>query len=373
MNPNIQPQTLKKDDRLNILRFTINGINVSLLNAIRRTILSDIPTVVFKTSPHEENRAKITVNTTRLNNEILKQRLSCIPIHITDLDMPLEDYLLEINEENRTDTIRYITTKDFKIKNIKTDAYLNEDALRTIFPPSTVTDNEYFIDFARLRPNISESLPGEKLQMTCEFSLGTVKEDSSFNVVSICAYGNTVNEPLADQELAKKISQWKEEDTSEENIRMKVKDWKLLEGHRIFIPDSFDFTIQSVGVFSNKYIIKKACDILIKKLNELTTVIETGLCEIIPSENTMQNCFDIILKNEDYTIGKVIEYIIYAKHYQGDQTVTFCGFNKMHPHDTDSIVRVAYKKSVSVSDICQNLLTVISDAIVIYTKIEEMF
>ena len=45
-----------------------------------------------------------------------------------------------------------------------------------------------------------------------------------------------------------------------------------------------------------------------KKLTELITTIETNQLEIIPSENTMQNCFDIILKDEDYTIGKVIEY-----------------------------------------------------------------
>jgi hypothetical protein len=32
-----------------------------------------------------KNRSTILTNTTRLNNEILKQRLSCIPIHITDL------------------------------------------------------------------------------------------------------------------------------------------------------------------------------------------------------------------------------------------------------------------------------------------------
>ena len=102
MNPIIQKK--QADDRLNILRFTISGINVSLLNAIRRTVLSDIPTCVFKTSPHEESKANILVNTTRLNNEILKQRLSCIPIHITDLDTPLQDYLLEVNEENKTDT-----------------------------------------------------------------------------------------------------------------------------------------------------------------------------------------------------------------------------------------------------------------------------
>ena len=38
--------------------------------------------IVFRTTPYEKNDANFEVNSTKLNNEILKQRLSCIPIHI---------------------------------------------------------------------------------------------------------------------------------------------------------------------------------------------------------------------------------------------------------------------------------------------------
>ena len=80
MNPKID-HFVEED---NTLTFTLSGVDVCFANAIRRTILSDIPQIVFKTSPHEENKANIIANTTRLNNEIIKQRLSCIPIHIND-------------------------------------------------------------------------------------------------------------------------------------------------------------------------------------------------------------------------------------------------------------------------------------------------
>ena len=63
----------KKGDELS---FTLSNVNVSVANSIRRTILSDIPTVVFKTAPYEENKSTILVNTSRLNNEIIKQLLS---------------------------------------------------------------------------------------------------------------------------------------------------------------------------------------------------------------------------------------------------------------------------------------------------------
>ena len=123
---------LKESD--DILTFTIDNIDVSYVNAIRRTILSDIPIVCFKTSPYEENKANILVNTTRLNNEILKQRLSCIPVCIKDLDIPFKNYVLEVDVENKTDTAIFVTTKDFRIKNITTDTYLDDSDVRKIFP-----------------------------------------------------------------------------------------------------------------------------------------------------------------------------------------------------------------------------------------------
>ena len=43
----------------NKLKFTLSGIDVSFANAIRRTIISSIPVVVFKTFPNEENKANI--------------------------------------------------------------------------------------------------------------------------------------------------------------------------------------------------------------------------------------------------------------------------------------------------------------------------
>ena len=103
MNPRIEAKSITEDG--DVLKFTLSGVNVSIANSIRRTILSDIPCVVFKTSPNEENNSNILVNTSRFNNEIIKQRLSCIPIHISDLQMPLKNYLMEVHVENLTDTM----------------------------------------------------------------------------------------------------------------------------------------------------------------------------------------------------------------------------------------------------------------------------
>ena len=45
------------------LTFQLNNINVSLANAIRRVILSDIPCVSFIAFPDEQNTINILANT----------------------------------------------------------------------------------------------------------------------------------------------------------------------------------------------------------------------------------------------------------------------------------------------------------------------
>jgi len=365
MNPHIE----SSDEKSGILSFTIRGINVSLANALRRTIISEIPIVVFKTAPYEENKANIITNTSRLNNEIIKQRLSCIPIHINDLDMPLKNYLLEVNVENLTNTIMYVTTEDFKIKNLVTGDYLSQKDVRAIFPPDDQTG--HFIDFVRLRPKISDEILGEKIHLTCEFSVSNAKVDGMFNVVSACSYGYSIDDVKMETELNKKIQQWKDQDMKKEDIEFEAKNWKLLDGLRITKKDSFDFIVQTIGIYTNQELIHKACDIIIQKLQIVDTMSETDELDIHPSDNTMMNSYDIILKNEDYTIGKIIEYILYTKFYENTQILTFCGFKKMHPHDTDSIIRIAYKEVTDKTTIKQNLKSCIDDAIAIYKKIKK--
>ena len=369
----MNPKVTNLIEQNNTLTFTLSGVNVSLSNAIRRTILSDIPTVVFKTSPYEENQSNIIFNSSRLNNEVIKQRLSCIPIHITDLTMPLENYIMEVNVENITDTKLYVTTQDFKIKNLITDKYLTENDTREIFPPNDFGD---YIDFVRLRPKISNEIPGEILHLTCKLSIGTAKQDGMFNVASTCSYGFTIDDIKIEEELKKQIQKWKDEEKNEnikKDIVYETKNWRLLDGMRITKKDSFDFIIQSVGVFTNNELVEKACNILISRLDELNNLIDSDKLIIKNSENTMQHCFDIIIENEDYTIGKIIEYMLYSKFFEGLKTITYCGFKKMHPHDTQSIIRIAYRDKHDKIIVKQYLKDGIIDAINVYNKIKNNF
>lgn len=365
---------LKEENGL--LSFTISNIDVSYVNALRRTLLSDIPIAVFKTTPYEENKAHIIANTSRLHNEIIKQRLSCIPICISDFEaVSLKNYLLELDVENNTDTTLLVTTKDFKIRNIATNTLLEDGQVRKIFPPFVAPNSqEYFIDFLRLRPKISDEIPGEKIKLTCEFSVGTARDDSMFNVTGTCSYGCTLDPEKMEQHLEKEKQKWKDEGKNESEIKFEAANWKLLEGLRIVQKYSFDFVIQSVGIYDNEQLIIKACNVLNAKLEGLKAFVSSDSLEIKASDSTMDNCYDVKLENEDYTIGNMLNYELYQIFYNDLKMLDYVGFKKLHPHDNYSVLRLALtNKTEGISSIKTMIDAVIDECMKKITGIRGCF
>jgi DNA-directed RNA polymerase subunit L len=367
------PRIVSRSEDNGHLRFTIENINVSLANALRRIILSDIPTFVFRTFPYAENKASITANTSRLHNEIIKQRLSCIPIHINDMDFPYKEYQLEVDVTNTTDSIRYVTTADFKIRNKTNDKYLTDSKVREIFPPDAVTGD--FIEFARLMPKMTEYGEGEKLSLTSDFDIGTAKQDGAYNVVCTCAYNMTMDAAKVQEAWRIKESEFVKEGIvlGSDEMADQKKNWLLLDGQRCTKENSFDFVIESIGVFTNSSIVSKAAQIMINKCLKFISDIKSGENRIVPSASTLQNGYDIELKNEDYTLGKAIEFFIHDKHYIEDQSVSYCAFNKRHPHSTDSMIRVAFVEAIDDAIVSTYITNCAQDIISVFEQIQSQF
>jgi DNA-directed RNA polymerase II subunit RPB3 len=353
-----------------VYRFQLSGINVSLANSIRRVILSEIPCIVFHTETYEDNKCTIEINTSRLHNEIIKQRLSCIPIHETDLEVLTDKYILEVDVKNETDNIIYVTTEDFRVKNKANGNYLTKEVVRKLFPPNIKTNR--YIDFVRLKPKITATIPGEHLKLSCEFSVSQAKANNMYNVVSKCAYSNTPDLEKIDKVWSEMEKKLQSEQLSIEEIEFQKKNFYLLDAQRIFVDDSFDFIVESIGVYENKALPKKACAILQNKFVDMITAIDGDIIPIHMSETTMDYCYDIVLENEDYTMGKVIEYILYERFYQGEKTLSFCGFKKMHPHNADSIIRIAFVDTADKTMVRDYLRKACVDAQAFYKKAYEL-
>ena len=317
---------LNKDDR-NKLSFTIENVDRSIINAIRRTLLKDIPVFVFDTR-HEH--CIIDTNTTRFTNEIIKQRLDCIPLFINDMEFPYDQYTVSLNKKNTENHITYVTSQDFKITyNLNGDT-LKTEAVEKIFPKSPITN--MYIDIVRLRPKISDDLDGEELNLTCKLKKSSAKVNSSYNVVTKVAFNNTIdiNKSKEAWEVAKK--------TITENIELEKKNWNIFNAQRYTIDNSFDFTVESIGIYSCVDLMTLSCKFIIRDLNLFLEKLGKQEIKINANNNHFENGYDIIIDYNEITLGYLLQYILIHLNFKKD--ISYVGFNKPHPHDSYGILRI---------------------------------
>tara|TARA_Y100000996_G_scaffold414815_1_gene406910 strand:- start:1818 stop:2993 length:1176 start_codon:yes stop_codon:yes gene_type:complete len=351
-NPTKQMYISSRSEEGNVMKFTLRGINTSIANGLRRTIIGDIPILGFRGFPHEKNDINIEVNTGRLNNEILKQRISCIPIHSLTAEQPYDELIFILDIKNDTNELIYVKTSDFKIKNVKTDKYLDESIVKKILPPDDITGD--YILITRLLPKISDEIPGESLKLTAKLTVNTAGDDGVYNVVSCCAYMNTPDKIKQDDGWQDMLKNLPEEERQPSKISIKKSDWYTHHAKRLFVADSFDFKLETLGVYENNQIMQKACDIIVNKLE----IIKDGMSNRDEfnrmlhkqSNSTIENSYDITLFNDNYTVGKILEYILHIIYYKEMGILTYVGFRKTHPHDSHSLIRIAFKEDVKFDD-----------------------
>ncbi len=350
------------------MTFVINNTDVSIVNAIRRTILSDIPILAFKTTPYEENKCDILVNTSRFNNEIIKQRMSCIPVHINDLSIPYENLEIKLDIKNDTSTTMLVTTEYFKIKDITNDTYISQEEVKKIFPPNKLTKD--YIQILRLRPKLSENLKQEQITLNAKLSVVDAKENGCFNVVYICTYSNLPDKKKIQEKWNEKTTELKSQGLTETDIKLYKKNWDLLDAKRIYLEDSYLFNIKSLGIYTCSNLILMACDILIKRFDFIAS--GNGFL-IKDNEITLENSIDILFENEDYSIGKMLEYIFYTNYYLNSNTINYVSFYKTHPHNDESILRLSFVNKTEKPAISQLLSSVCVLATEIFKSIKNQF
>ena len=109
---------------------------------------------------------------------------------------------------------------------------------------------------------------------------------------------------------------------------------------------------------------------MINKIKNLITNIQHQSI-IKPTLNTINNSYDITLIGEDYTLGKVIEYLLFEKYFPSE--LNFCGFKKPHPHLDYCFIRLAFKEDVDNTTIVSRIFSVCEIGINIFEKLKENF
>lgn len=373
-----KPQLLQSRQDRSVFYFTLADVDTSIANSLCRLISMDIPCVAIPTFPDENNQVDIRVNTTRHTNEIIKHRIGCIPIHITDLSIPLDNLRLEVDKQNDSEAIQYVTTDDFRIVNTNTDTELDKEEIRRIFPHDEITDEPILL--ARLRPRIRQEGKGEQLSFSATFSITNANESGRFTQASISSYAMTEDKERQEQEWDKELARLEEEATkqgtpmTDDQKEFEQQNWRLGKGKRVVIPNHFDMRVETIGVYSNEELVRLACSVMIDKLSNIEIMIQQGTLNVSEFKGGLRHGFEIKLENENYTLGKVLEYALYELYYRGriQQVISYVGFYKQHPHDDYSILRVGFRDETTKGQLLQYMSVAVEELKKLYIVINNL-
>lgn len=354
----------KSHDEDGLLSFVLEGVSTSYANALRRVVLSEIEIFAMK---DDSEHIKIEVNSSPLNNEILRHRLSCVPVHISDTSIDISTLIIECDVTNETDGIIDVTTEHLKVKDKNSGNYID----MTPFPSDNITKD--YIVLTRLRPRLNLSVEHEQLKFEASLSICNPTMSSVYNCVSKCSYGFTVDPAKQKQVWSEKEKQLKENDMDSDSIVFEKKNWYLHDGKRVYKDDSYDFIVQSLGVFQSTDIMKKACYAIMNRMGTFLELIEGKSMEIKKGD-TVEPSFDVVIENDNYTYGKLLESTLYQLYYVDQSVISFIGHRKLHPYDSSGIIRIMLNDANHTEDYVYSLFKIATEYIrKVYDRIAKEF
>ena len=337
-----------------------------MINSIRRTILSDIPTVGFKVDENIKKDIHVNENTGSIHNEMLLQRISLIPLYINPENYN-NNYLFDLKVKHDNDnTYKFVTAEDFnvypllpKIQNqIDSSEEINselQDLLNTkdinnydlknpiskkikdgIFKPFDFKNKKNYCLITELK-NTNTMDQYQSIHLYGVPSLSTAIENSRYQSVSLATYSFTKDEDLINSIIADRISLEKISEEDKESFARKI---HLSESERYYKRDlenepySYDLSIKSCHYYSAGEIFLKSLNLIIDKLDNLKLEFLNLLKDkdsSISVEKKNDIIFHINIYNEGHTIGNLIQGHIVRRCINDDSIILTCGYKKIHP------------------------------------------
>lgn len=329
------------------------GLDKSIVNSLRRTLLSEIPCVGFRVEEGEHKDLIMETNNTSLHNEFLLHRMSMIPIYL-DPSTYEHQYLFYLNVKHESaHPFRFVTTDDIQVfplkdgyeagEDISLDDYDMKNPLsslqhKDIFRPYVFRGKEYPILLTELKATDTE---GVSQELVCygSPSISDGREHARWKCCSHAMYTFLPNEELFmkvanDKAGIKKILDDDERATFIESLR-------VAESERYFYRDIFNepnhytFTLTSIHYLSSKDLFLVANEVMQDKLElikqhfiNLTTGGETT---VIVEPHVNENNYHFKICGQNDTLGNVLQSHIVNKYTEKDSIIGFCGYKKSHP------------------------------------------
>ena len=374
---NIRHPYAKTWDKSNTsVLFEIANIHFSMANAIRRTMISSVKTVGFRSEPYNESGINIIINDSPLHNQMMAHRIAMVPIYIpTPEKFDITDYLFIINVVNTTNTSRQITTEDFQIKNISTNKMLSREEVKKFFPPDPITGGyillttlrpKYFVPYKSVSKEVVDEMTKEfnkpvnepmSFHIEAKASISNGAENGHYSPVACACYINTVDPQRADLGLKDYIDTQNalaiKQKTAIIALEVLKRRFDLNERSRYFYindkdePNVFTFKIETIGAIPSLIIFHRAIDILKDKIQKFISNLVSKNENVITirASEQLNGGYDIIVKNEDDTLGNIIQshFCIMFADYSlptEKQKLKYIGYKKPHPLENHIIFAI---------------------------------
>ena len=352
------------------LNFEVFGLNPSFCNALRRIMISEIETLGFRSSYDESSDIKIEVNTSELHNEFLGHRLSLLPIHYSPKDIKnyvKDKYDFIIDVINKGNEPLDVTTKDIKIMDKTTGKYLSEVEALNFFPPNPITND--FILINTLNHNQVEGMEGEEVKIIMKGDKSIGKEHSRYTPTCVSVFVNKIDEAKLATVFKEKMSQREDTLTSEE-IKSEAKSFRLGEGERHYYideegePNVFEFTIESDRRIPPHIILYKSLFVLEEKINKFKINLNNEEVVTFKNSDCIMNSYDVIVKNEDYTLGYIIQKYVYQLYQMKEpKDIKYISTDVPHPLENKLAFRISLENRVDRENSIINIKKVLEGTI----------
>ena len=314
---------LTRENR-NTIRFRVDPTHVTYANTLRRTMITDVETVAFAADIAEDGsttNVKVSKNSTPMSNEMLAHRIGLIPVHVEKpLEWDPEEFIFKLDIVNDSTNLLDVVASDIQVLKNRgpEEEPLPVPSVR-FFHPDPVTHDTSLI--AVLKGRVGTQEP-EVLSFTAKATVGTGRQNARFMpVTSRCAYGYTQDDsPEKKKELFtawlsnhKKVSITDLESNATRKGELE-REFETMEVQRCYKMDargepySFDFIVESVGVLDPVYVVRRALEVLQKKLMTYASIDSGDLPDTLklkPADARMKG-FDFTFQYEDHTLGNYL-------------------------------------------------------------------
>ena len=252
------------------------NVPVSLVNALRRILLAELPVVVV-------SNVRILDNTTTMTHEMLKHRIEMLPVNVKPEEAgAIRDTKITLRYLPSPDP-REITTADFAISGPVPDVLMRDRDL----------DTPLF--FLALKPN-------ESVHVEATLAIAP----TGLSHVCVSTFKNHIDPEVARVDRDTMIAQAGDDPAAQ---REAARIFDTFHVQRSFSrdpetgrPNWFDFTVESIGVLQAKDLMKRAAEVLKAKIEEWVKS---------PIQREADGFYRIETEGESFTLGQLLQEVIY--------------------------------------------------------------